>query len=121
MFSRTVVAESASIQSAAGHGSDWRLSQGEALKLPIGPGARELKVLEGRVWLTRDGRMNRPALDVWLEAGDSIAVPSGAELVLEGWPQARFQLLVPPRACSDVRRRVVPASAPVRASGLAPA
>lgn len=121
MFSRVVAAESASIQSAADHGSDWRLSQGEALKLPIGPGARELKVLEGRVWLTRDGRMNRPALDVWLEAGDSIAVPSGAELVLEAWPHARFQLLVPPLACPEVHRRAAQPVARARTGRLATA
>lgn len=119
MFSRITAAESASIQQVADHGADWRLSQGEALKLPIGPGPRELKVLEGRVWLTRDGRLNRPALDVWLEAGDSLAVPSGAELVLEAWPQARFQLLVPPLACPDVRRRPTAVLSPSR--GLATA
>jgi len=117
MFSRITAAESASIQQAADHGADWRLTQGEALKLPIGPGPRELKVLEGRVWLTRDGRLDRPALDVWLEAGDSLAVPSGAELVLEAWPQARFQLLVPPLACPDLQRRAV--AAPVRSGKLA--
>ena len=110
MFSRITAAESASIHRAADHGADWRLVQGEALKLPIGPGPRELKVLEGRVWLTRDGRLSRPALDVWLEAGDSLSVPSGAELVLEAWPQARFQLLVPPLACPEVQRRPVAVS-----------
>ncbi|HLO93563.1 MAG TPA: DUF2917 domain-containing protein [Burkholderiaceae bacterium] len=116
MFSRITAAESASIQRAADHGADWRLAQGEALKLPIGPGPRELKVLEGRVWLTRDGRLNRPALDVWLEAGDTLAVPSGAVLVLEAWPQARFQLLVPPLACPAVQRR--PAAVQERSRGL---
>ncbi|MGM9513424.1 DUF2917 domain-containing protein [Roseateles sp. DB2] len=116
MLSRIVAAESASIHRAADHGADWRLAQGEALKLPIGPGPRELKVLEGRVWLTRDGRLNRPALDIWLEAGDSLAVPSGAELVLEAWPQARFQLLVPPLACPAVQRR--PVTVDTRSHGL---
>lgn len=119
MFSRLTVSESASIQQAADHGADWRLGRGEALKLPIGPGPRELKVLEGRVWLTRDGRLNRPALDVWLEAGDSLTVPSGAELVLEAWPQARFQLLVPPLACPSLQRR--PAAAGGRVGKLAAA
>ncbi len=81
----------------------WALSQGEALSLEIGPGARELAVAKGRVWLTRQGRAQAPAEDVWLEAGQSVALASGSRVVLEAWPQAAFQLLVPPAACRSTR------------------
>ena len=96
--------------------ADWELQPGEALRLTVGPGSRELQVLEGRVWLTRDGLPGRPALDVWLEAGQTLALESGMKLVMEGWPQARFQLLVPPRACAARPGRVQ--RQPPRALGL---
>ncbi|MBK3018779.1 DUF2917 domain-containing protein, partial [Klebsiella pneumoniae] len=60
---------------------------------------RELRVLEGRVWVTQRGALDLPSDDYWLEAGDALDLPHGAELVIEAWPQARFQLLVPPQAC----------------------
>ncbi|WP_310384898.1 DUF2917 domain-containing protein [Roseateles sp.] len=77
----------------------WFLAPGEALSLEIGPGARELAVAKGRVWLTRQGRVQTPAEDEWLEAGQSVALAAGSRVVLEAWPQAAFQLLVPPAAC----------------------
>ncbi|MDH0865467.1 DUF2917 domain-containing protein [Mitsuaria sp. GD03876] len=77
----------------------WALSPGEAMSLPIGPGRRELHVLEGRVWVTQRGDLSLPAQDFWLSAGETLEVDSGAELVVEAWPAARFQLLVPPQAC----------------------
>lgn len=79
----------------------WDLQAGDAMRLPIGPGPRELRVLEGRVWVTQRGAMDLPSDDYWLEAGDALDLPSGAELVIEAWPQARFQLLVPPQACAQ--------------------
>jgi len=84
----------------------WALSQGEAMSLPIGPGRRELHVLDGRVWVTQRGDLNLPAQDFWLSAGETLEVADGAELVVEAWPTARFQLLVPPQACpaKPVRR-----------------
>lgn len=81
----------------------WDLQAGEAMRLPIGPGQRELRVLEGRVWVTQRGALDLPSDDYWLEAGDALDLPSGAELVIEAWPQARFQLLVPPQACASRR------------------
>ncbi|SEL49489.1 Protein of unknown function [Roseateles sp. YR242] len=83
----------------------WQLSQGEAVRLPIGPGRRELRVLEGRVWVTQQGALELPADDYWLSAGDALDVPSGTELVIEAWPTARFQLLVPPQACAQWQAR----------------
>jgi hypothetical protein len=83
----------------------WTLAAGEALSLPIGPGARELSVAEGRVWLTLKGSRQAPAQDIWLAAGESLALASGSQVVIEAWPQAAFQLLVPPTACPQVRRQ----------------
>ncbi|MCV2369553.1 DUF2917 domain-containing protein [Roseateles oligotrophus] len=77
----------------------WALAQGEALSLEIGPGPRELVVTKGRVWLTQQGSASAPPEDVWLEAGQSLALASGSRVVMEAWPQADFQLLVPPAAC----------------------
>lgn len=93
--------------------AEWALPVGEALRLDIGPGARELRVTQGRLWLTRDGGADEPAEDVWLSAGDTIALDSGSEWVIEGWGETSFQLLVPPQACPTFARRL---SASTRAS-----
>jgi hypothetical protein len=100
------VTQKSSIQVTHGDAA-WTLSQGEAMSLPIGPGRRELRVLEGRVWLTQRGALSLPAEDVWLNAGDTLVVEDGAELVVEAWPAARFQLLVPPSACAARTERRV--------------
>lgn len=83
--------------------AQWVLRPGEVRSLRIGPGPRLLSVAEGSMWLTAKGAIEEPADDVWLGAGDSIALADGREVVIEGWPQASFQLLVPP--CSGARRR----------------
>ncbi len=83
--------------------SVWTVSQGEAMSLSIGPGARELSVTEGRLWLTLRGELDQPAEDHWLEPGQSVELPSGSRVVMEAWPQAQFQLLVPP--CEEIVRR----------------
>lgn len=80
----------------------WALAQGDAMRLPIGPGRRELRVLEGRVWVTQQGALSLPADDYWLEAGEALDLPHGSEIVVEAWPTARFQLLVPPDVCRTV-------------------
>ncbi len=84
----------------------WTLEPGEALRMPIGPGLRELHVLQGRLWITRQGKLNAPAEDVWLGAGERVTLPSGSEWVIEGWGDTRFQLLVPPSACAIAARRL---------------
>jgi hypothetical protein len=80
----------------------WSVSQGTARSLSIGPGARELLVTHGSLWLTGQGRADAPAEDVWLEEGQSVNLPSGSRIVLEGFSEAQFQLLVPPTACAPV-------------------
>lgn len=84
--------------------AQWAIEGGEALRLEIGPGVRELHVTEGRLWLTREGTAQAPAEDVWLAAGDTLLLESGSQWVAEGWGVTRFQLLVPPQACSRVSR-----------------
>ncbi len=101
----------------------WALDGGEALRLKIGPGVRQLHVAEGRLWLTREGTARAPAEDIWLTAGDTLALESGSQWVAEGWGITRFQLLVPPQACGrrisrpveTARSRAAPAAAPIAA------
>jgi hypothetical protein len=79
----------------------WWLGPGTSTTLAVGPGPRMLRVTEGRLWLTTSGTPDEAALDVWLLPGESVALEAGAEIVMEGWPSARFRLLVPPSACAD--------------------
>jgi len=79
--------------------ASWTVAPGEARPLSIGPGSRWLRVTEGRLWLTLPGTADEPAQDVWLESGEGIALPEGSKALLEAWPSASFQLLVPPDAC----------------------
>ena len=79
--------------------SVWSLPERSSMTLQIGPGPRVMQALAGRLWLTSSGTDDAASLDVWLEAGESIELPHALEVVVEGWPQARFQLLVPPTAC----------------------
>lgn len=97
--------------------SNWSLVPGEALSLEIGPGARELSVVEGRVWLTQAGSLQ----DIWLEPGQSVSLASGSQIVLEAWPSAQFQLLVPPSVCPSLARRARPTAATSNAAWLKPA
>lgn len=83
----------------------WRLGKGQSLQLDIGPGMRRLRVREGRLWLTGAGALDAPPEDVWLVPGDDVMLPSGARLVAEGWPQASFELIVPPQACAASAKR----------------
>ena len=63
---------------------------GTALTVRAAAHDRHLRVRDGRAWLTFTGG-GLP--DHWLEAGDELALPAGAEAVVEGWPSARFELL----------------------------
>ena len=78
--------------------ASWTLAPGQVRSLTTS-GERWLRVLEGRVWLTLPGSIDEPAEDLWLEAGQGIELPEGSRVLIEGWPSARFQLLVPPQTC----------------------
>ena len=81
-------------------GALWSVGKGQVRTLHIGPGMRLLRVTEGPLWLTVSGTPDDPPQDLWLEAGDAIMLESGSEIVVEGWPTASFQLIVPPQACA---------------------
>ena len=78
----------------------WRVDGGQALQLTIGPGARHLRVREGRLWLTGDGASEAPAEDIWLAPGEDVVLAEGSHVVAEGWPRASFELIVPPASCA---------------------
>ena len=84
----------------------WQLPRGASLTLVVGPGERHLRVVRGRLWLTTRGRTGWPPADVWLGAGDGVRLASGTSVVAEGWPQASFELIVPPGACASALSRL---------------
>jgi hypothetical protein len=90
--------------------TEWVVAPGRVRKLRIGPGARVLHVREGPLWLTTLGTRGAQPADLWLAAGDDCLLPAGADVVVEGWPRASFQLLVPPKdgggALAALRRRL---------------
>jgi hypothetical protein len=77
--------------------STWHLECGQAITLEAAAQARRLAVDVGRLWITADGSDVEPAKDQWLSAGQVQDIPAGASLVIEAWPKAAFQLLVPPQ------------------------
>ena len=79
--------------------SIWSLPARTSRTLRVGPGARVLQVQDGRLWLTTSGTADEAATDLWLEAGESVELGDGLEVVMEAWPTARYQLMVPPSAC----------------------
>jgi len=83
--------------------STWHLDGGRALTLAGAAEARRLAVARGRVWLTLSGTADEPAEDQWLEAGEAVALVPGQTVVLEAWPAADFELLVPPASASPNR------------------
>lgn len=74
--------------------SELVLPQGSAQRLIVERNARRVRVTEGRLWLTSSALTadEKPA-DFWLKAGDSLTLDVGQEVVVEGWPSARFELL----------------------------
>ncbi len=71
----------------------WRLDVHQAVTLPQAATQRWLRVDEGCVWLTAH-HGDEPAQDIWLCAGQSLALPAGTAWVMEAWPQARLSLLM---------------------------
>ena len=78
--------------------SMWCLPRHQALTLRLGAGGRELKVRQGRLWITATGRAGQTPPDLWLSAGEWVRLPAGCRVVIEAWPEAHFELLVPPVA-----------------------
>ena len=77
----------------------WHVSQGQAVTLAPTRSARWLRLREGRLWVTADGRADAPPPeDWWLSAGESLRLPPGTPVLAEGWPAASFEVLEEPLA-----------------------
>ncbi|MDO9073167.1 MAG: DUF2917 domain-containing protein [Rubrivivax sp.] len=70
----------------------WPLAQREVRTLPAAAVPRWLRVDVGFVWVTQD-RRDAPAEDIWLHAGESLALPAGTAWIVEAWPRAQLSLL----------------------------
>src|SRR5689334_13978888 len=82
----------------------WTLAPGASTTLVVHEHGRVLQAYEGRLWVTTSGTRDDAALDVWLMPGETLALAPGTDVVLEGWPSARFRVLVPAMA-AETRRR----------------
>jgi hypothetical protein len=83
---------------------EWPLRRSQATRLAAAPVARWLQVTSGRVWLTESGA-GPEGDDVWLRAGERQLLPAGSEWVIEGWPEARVEVLEVPLAAVNARPR----------------
>jgi hypothetical protein len=88
-------------QTAAGEAPPWSwpLAPRQVRTLPAATVARWLRVDEGCVWVTQQ-RVEAAAEDLWLQAGESLALPPGTAWIVEAWPQAQLSLLQAPPAFS---------------------
>ncbi len=75
----------------------WRLAPHQARAVPAAAGARWLLVNAGQVWVTQaqPASASRSPEDIWLQAGDSLALPAGSAWVLEAWTDADLNLAEP--------------------------
>jgi hypothetical protein len=81
--------------------AEWALSPAQAITLQAGPGPRWLHLTQGRAWVTLStAQLGAAPTDTWLARGDRLWVANGATLVIEAWPSAHFEWLVPPQACA---------------------
>lgn len=77
----------------------WQLGRGQTLQLQATPIARWLRLREGKLWVTADGRSDGPTPeDWWLSAGECLRLPAGTSALAEGWAPASFELLEEPQA-----------------------
>lgn len=85
------------IHDIAIQGPVWRLSSGEAMRLPREDKARWLRLRSGRLWVTADRHPSDANTDVlddcWLRAGETLRLEAGESAVAEGWPTASFEVL----------------------------
>ncbi|UZG44804.1 DUF2917 domain-containing protein [Caldimonas thermodepolymerans] len=64
--------------------------------------AAQLKVHSGRLWVTPSSTARQPSADLVVHAGETLMLAAGQEAVLEGWPEARYEL-VPAAAARKAR------------------
>lgn len=84
----------------AAHRAGWPLAAGAVASLPADAAPRLLLVLCGQVWITEriDDGEPRQAVDHWLDAGQTLALPAGSRWIVEARHRARLVLLQPPPA-----------------------
>lgn len=70
----------------------WPLEPRQVRTLPAAGLPRWLRVDAGCVWVTQS-RSDAPAEDLWLQAGESLALPAGTAWVVEAWPRTQLSLL----------------------------
>lgn len=81
----------------------WSLQAREAVTLARETVPRWLHVEQGCLWVT-PLKAGPHVQDIWLSAGDSLALPAGSAWVLEAWPQARLSLLLAQPRLSTLSR-----------------
>jgi hypothetical protein len=89
---------SASAHNVSRSGALWHVPRGKALALPQAPMPRWIRLVEGRLWLTEEGRSDAVPEDRWLSPGDSLRLAPGTQVLAEGWPSASFELLEEPQS-----------------------
>ena len=87
---------SRSQQSAISSAWTQDVACGAAVTLPAISGARRLRVIEGKLWLTLTSPV--ASSDEWLARDEVFDLPAGESAVIEAWPCARFEMLAPLQA-----------------------
>jgi hypothetical protein len=76
------------------HAGRWRLARGHALQRPGVRTARWLRLHEGELWVTAEGRLGEPPPeDWWVAPGGLLRLPEGRPVLAEAWQGASFELL----------------------------
>ncbi len=81
---------------------EQHLGGAEVLRLAPARTDRRLCITAGLVWLTLDDQR----WDHWLPSGESVVLPAGRAALLQAWPTASFQLLLPLQPASPSKRRL---------------
>jgi hypothetical protein len=84
----------------------WHLLPHQARSLPATACARWLLVSRGTVWITQAQQSlgAAPPADIWLQAGDSLALPPGSHWVVEAGAEAELSLAEQAPSAASVKR-----------------
>jgi Protein of unknown function (DUF2917) len=85
----------------------WHLGAHQASTLAAARAPRWLRVEAGSLWVTQANANagGPPPDDIWLEAGDSLKLPTGSAWVVEAQAPADVSLVLPsPAAAAGVKR-----------------
>lgn len=73
---------------------EWSLGRGRTLHR-VARAPQWLRVAQGRVWVTRDGRPDAPPDDLVLERGALLPLARGEGVVVEAFEDSRIEWLAP--------------------------